>query len=68
MHIVLNKVKTKYRSPSTHNACIAFLKDFREGNLGRLTIDSIPENELERRKIVLEEIKKKEEELKKDKV
>lgn len=60
MDVILNKIKAKYGTPSTHNALIAFMKDFREGKLGRVTIDSTPEEEIERRNKILEEIRLRE--------
>lgn len=70
LDVVLNKVvrgdsseniiKSKYGSTSSHNALIAFMKDFREGKLGRVTIDATPEEEVERRNKILEEIRLKE--------
>lgn len=58
----MNKLKQKYGRMSSHNACVAFLNDFREGKLGKITFDASPEEEIERRNKILEEIKRKEKE------
>ena len=60
--VLLNKAKKKYGRMSQHNMLIHLLKDFREGKLGRITIDEDPDVEVERRNEILEEIRLKEEE------
>ena len=58
LDVILNKLKEKYGRNSKHNAYIAFLNDFREGNLGKITFDASPEEEIERRKNIIKEIKR----------
>ena len=57
LDVVLNKIKEKYGRLSEHNCLIAFMKDFREGKLGRVTFDQNPRVEAVSREKILEEIR-----------
>lgn len=62
LDVILSKAKQKYGKMSTHNALINILNDFREGKLGKMTIDDDPEVEAERRHKILEEVRRLERE------
>jgi len=45
---VLKAVENKYRLQNAHNITSKFLKDYREGELGAMTIDGTPQRETKR--------------------
>lgn len=45
---VLKAVENKYRLNNAHNITAKFLKDYREGELGNMTLDGTPKREIKR--------------------